>query len=691
MGINLSRITGAFILGTTAFIASQGKLSGQSLNPPANSIEKKQEDTKAKFDVNEFKNLVSELGNRQWRTREKASTRLFQLSKTLPLNERYKFLSFILDEAAKDPELEVMRRLERAQRDIYTSLRQVIASKTEASQKREIPLKLIETIDKKRTAYSWRELTPVVVDIIANEAVSNDTVYDEHTGTDVVQKTWDPELVQPLSKLLLSAVESGKDSKELQKEATKLIIDLTKYPLQEHDTFVALYNIRLKTLAKLPEDKLSEIETGLKEAKKLYLQVDLTNGLEAKLASSATPHLEEILERSIIVFSSNDPKKQTIGMNNINTLKEQFNSPQVKDFVSTKNGSLLFQTRQEFSKDIASTKDLQSQIEIARFISEFARNDIDYHKSYISWLGKQVNNPLLQKLQDKEEAYNILESALIDELCILNTSHNRALVKKETLKPLIQSYTKLAKQSSGEQAFLRKNLQAFVDFEYSSYLYSEEGIPSDLLTLFDTITNNINNLKNKDTRTSLRLEVASALPDSIASTPTRCKDYVTRLSNFYCKDEKNLNTDEFTRLVDSLLNAPDPENTGNKFPPAIMLQFIESNPSYFEKNIEQIISTYKTSKLQAEISTSAKHLQTVHLLFHRLFDEGNKAKTNYGRLTQYFPGTRLVNTAVCGSVNIHSDTSLREQIFRIENWFNKKLEKSIAEVLPSAKIVRSNS
>ena len=680
-------IVGSFILSTAAaIVAAQSISADDKSGPPMPSkgvlkkIDTSDATPKTKFDIDEVKKLVLKLDNDSYSIREQASSKLSEMPKTLSFEGLNDFLIYILDEGAKPTSLEVSRRLERVQGKIYTTLKQTVASQSKSPKRTEVPLKLIEILEKKRSVYVWKELTPVVVDIIANEATISETFYDEHAGSESVQMKLDSQLIAPLSKLLLSAFD--KDSKELQAEATKLIVSLTKPPLREQEIFTSLHNMKLKALTALPENKLSEIEKGLKELKALYLQADLANGLEANLAQSAKPYLGKILEINVDAFSTNDLKKQEIAMGNINVLKDQFNNPRVKDLVSTKNGALIFNRREEFSKNITNSKELQSSIAIARFISELSKDDTSYHKNYVSWLEKQIDNPALQKLPDREDMQNTLEYALLEELYTVSRNGSYTFLQAEIISPLVKTYTKLSKQNRlDSKSSLEKHLGAIIDFQSFSHFYLQlperEKLHPDLLDLFDDVTDGINKLKDTKDKSLLRSQVATVLPHIH---PKGHKDYIDRLSTFYC-EEKDLNINEFMSLADSLLNSPDSEHIGKYLPPKVMLQFIENNPKYFEKNIQHIIETYKKLTVPAVKSTAGKQLQTLYLSFHRLFNEGRKAKTSDGWLTQVYPSTQVVNTSTSSGTNLKYLPDGIEQISRIETWFNRRLEKSVTEIL----------
>ena len=678
MGISINRLAGSFILSTAAAVfGAQGNpvdnKSDSSKSPIVKKIDSPvtipTEDTKTKFDEAEAKKLVAKLGNSLYKERDTAYSKLLKISETLPVNELSNFYIYILDERLKPHNTEANRRLDLVKSNIADALKE----KTVEGEYLKTTLDLIAVMDKKRSPHIWSEFTPVVLDVIVNKKLFPDTYYyDRDTNSNIKVIRTDPKLMEPLSKLLLSA--SDKDSKELQAEATRLILSLIKPPLLEHKTFVSLHDMKLKEISKLP---LDEIEKGLKELKALYLQADLSYGLEAKLSHSAIPYLEQILDKNINALSTDDPKKQMAAMININALKNHFKSSNLKNLLSTKNGSLIFKSK-NFSKNITSAKELQSSIKIARLISELSKNDINYHKSYVSWLEKQIDNPEIQKLPDRKEMQNTLEDSLLEELYTVKKSGYVTPLQQEMIPRLVKTYTKLAKQSSLDRAFLERNLGAIVDFQAVSYYYldypKQEKVHPDLLALFDTVTDNINKLKDTKEKASLRAQVPMAIS---YVNPKENKDYVNRLSSFYSKE---INTDEFMNLTDSLLNSPDSGHVGKYLPPEIMLQFIESNPKYFEANVKHIIETYKKSNVPAVKSTSSKQLETLYLSFHCLFDE--KRKTD-GWLKQYFPRTNLINDTNRGNTDLSSHPELMKQIARIETWFDRELEKSISEVISS--------
>lgn len=667
-------IIGSFILGTAATIGAAQYTSPQTKTP---SRATSNDVVKTKFDRDQVKKLVVDLDSNFYRVREKASNELLKMSKDLSIDGLYDFLIYVLDESVKQASPEVRRRLERVEYRIFETLKQTAASQDKTKRK-EVPLRLIEILDKKRSVYVWSRLMPIAVDIVANRATINETFYDEHANSEGTISRVDPEPATKLSELLLSPFD--KDSKELQEEATKQIVSLTRSPRGEREIFISLHNIKLEALSKLDEGKLSEIEKGLKELKDLILNGDLSNGLETVLAKEAKPYLEKILEVSVKAFSSSDPKKQALGINNINVLKNYFNNLQIKSLVSTKNGALIFNKRQEFTKDITSSEELQSSIEIAQFISELSKDDIGFHKSYVNWLEKQVDVYSTKKNPDKNKMDATLEHALMEELYTVANSGSLTSLKAEIINPLIRTYTKLAKQVTPDSALLEKNLRAIIEFQYFCHYYLgisyQEKIHPYILSLFDSVTDGIKNLQNTEHKSYLRRQIVTVTP----CMNSWYKDYIDKLSKFYCA-ENGLNTDEFMNLTESLLNSPESKHVGKYLPPEMMLQFIENNTKYFEKNIGHIIEIYNKSNSPAIRSKSKEQLRTLYLSFQRLFNEKEKAKTTDAYLTQYFPSPNVINQGIVSSdINLRYRPELKEQISRIENWFNKRLESPITEI-----------
>ncbi len=722
MNIGVRQI-GSFILCTaaTAF-AAQSVSSDENKSDPQKSVDTlvQKENIKITFDESEVKKHIVALNSDVYRIRDTAYKKLLQLPDNLSLDDRISFSVYIMDKAINPPSEEVNTRLGRIQEKALEALEQKIISQTDTSKSKETALKLIEIMSKKRATFIWRKLTPVIVTNIANEAVIskrhtlvgvkniNTVPYSEYKEIQADRK-----LIKSLSGLLLSV--SNNDSKELRAEAVRLSASLTKEPLHEHEAFISIYNEKLQALALSIEGKLSNLESKFKELKELHSQADLSNGLEPKLVQLAKPVLEEILEVNINAFLTNDLKKQEAAINNINFLKTQFTLLNIKDLTNSKHISLIFSKRQEFTKDITSSKELQTAIQTAISTSRLPGVGSDYHVSYINWLEKQADNPLLLKLPNRKEIQNILELALKEELYTTANSNSKIL-QSETINPLVKTFTKLAKQRNVDAEI--PDLQAIIDFQYFSHFYlnfaEQEKLHPHMLTLFDATTEGINNLRNKEDKTSLRIQILTTLPfvnsyppDSIVEklggewilrkresdrvTRLYREDYLSRLSKLYCKGQNKPDTEEFIRLTDGLFNSSDSEHPGKDLPPEIMLQFIENNFEYFEKNIRHIIETYKESNESAIKSASQKQLKEISLSFHRLFNEKKKAsmsdKKNKkpdedGWLTQHYPRTNVVNTSTNGSTNLRYRPDWCEQISRIEAWFYRRgLEAQIKEVI----------
>jgi len=338
-------------------------------------------------------------------------------------------------------------------------------------------------------------------------------------------------------------------------------------------------------------------------------------------------------------------------------------------------------------------------IKTAQFISELSKNNATYHKNYVSWLVKQIDNSILDELPDRKEKQKILEAAAREELYVVARIEKNPLLQAELIKPLVKSYIKLAKQNNLNPAFLKKNIEALIEFQYFSYFYldysKEEELHPDLLVLFDTITDSIHKVQNIKDKTSLRMQIATTMPlinsfgpeqyldqdgrlrkkaaDRVAN--LYCKDYLTRLSNFYCKNQSVLDTEEFMKLTYSLLSSgfKEKKHVGRDLPIEMMLQFVENNPEYFEKNIQSIIEAYKKSNISAVKSASGEQLQELYLSFHQLF--------NAEWLTQSYQQTKVINTSTAGGTKLQYRPDWRNQISKIETWFNEKLERPLLETV----------
>ncbi len=317
-------------------------------------------------------------------------------------------------------------------------------------------------------------------------------------------------------------------------------------------------------------------------------------------------------------------------------------------------------------------------------------NDSNYHITYVNWLDKQID-----KYSDKQEIKNILESAIKEELYTIAKSGHYTLLQNTVVKPLLNTYTKLAKHNDSEPQVLKKTLEGLIDFQYCSYFYLDykknEELHPDFLILFDIVASGINKLKDSSEKENLQMQVLYAVPLGPHS-PLRMyrkgegekeavdrlfalyrKDYISRLSDLYCNSQKDFNKKEFLRFMGALLNSSDSEYIGKDLPPEVMVQLIDINLNYFEKNIKCIVETYKKSNNRNIKSETNEQLKELYLSFNRLFG------AQY--LTQCFQSTKVVNTTSASSINLKYCPELQKQISKIENWFNEKISKDISEVI----------
>ena len=405
-------------------------------------------------------------------------------------------------------------------------------------------------------------------------------------------------------------------------------------------------------------------------------------------------------------------------------VKVPFDKKKAKELISALDND-SFKVRAAASLKLLKIPDYLSLEELSEF-SIYITNEIAKSNSLeVSFRLKQVEKKVVGILKFDEMRFPT-EKGLRETLYNLAKSENPIRSNPEVIKPLIQSYLDFTKQKDLKttekytQAYLEyvkrkkldskileKNLQALIDFQYFFHFYlnyqQQELLHYDLLTLFDTITGQINNLKDKGDRTSLRIKVLTTMPivdsyppddvvkqfggewmlrkkESEKITRLKLENYLPRLSSFFCKEENYTNTEEFVKLTDSLLNSSHSEHPGKHLSPEMMLQFIETNTKYFEKNIQHIIKTYKESNNPDVKFTLSKQLLELYSSFHHLFRERHKAAGS-GYLTQHSLSTRVVNTSLSTSTNLKYRPDWCEQISRIERWFIERLERPIREII----------
>ncbi len=691
--MRIPRVVSCFVLG--AFITgARGVSAGDKsdLPKPSGDIVKKaeppsdgQKKAKTKFTVDE--KLINSLGSESFEIRQRASSELSAMPHNID------FLVYLLDEIAKPHPLEISSRLQLVQKKVLQSLEQAAVDQTtEPSKRLEIPLELINIMNEKRSTLVWSRLLSSVMWIKVNEPVPNQAF--EHNGYSDIQFP-NRKLTDPLGTLLLSPFDKdSKDSKELKAKAEEVIVSLAGY--REYDMLISLHNIKLKRLAELSE--LGEMENGLKEFRKFYLRLGLSQEIESRAAYSARAYIQKILEKSIEAYSTDDPKKQAIGINNINLLKKnnELGYLRIEELVRPKNTASVFK-RKEFSGYVTSVEELLSFMKIAHF-AELNINDPGYYTGYSGWISKQIYNPELQRLPDREEIKNILEHEPVGRLSSLAKNNGFYEAKAEAVSPLVQTYANLVKKYGSDPEFLKKNWKHIIDFQYFSHFYlknpEREKLHRDLLALFDNLAESINNIKDLKEKAYFRTQLVTALPlvssyssyglDEFAKRANKfaqkaAEDYIVRLSDFYFKGQKNLNTEEFMQLTDSLF-FHDSQGVGKDFPPEIMLGFIRHNFQHLEKNMMGIIEAYKKSNVPAVKAVSREQLQKLYSSFHHLFRERRKAEIDNGWLLQYYQKAEIINTAPATSFNLKYYPEWREQISEIERWF-QRFERPITEII----------
>ena len=691
-------VLGAFITGARGVSASDKPdlpkpsaaiVNNKKIDPILS--EPKKENAKTKFDISRFEKLVKNLGAESFPLRQKASSDLLSMSSNID------FLTYLLDETVKLYPLEISRRLELIQRKVLAALEKAAVEQAESPKTLEIQLQLINIMKEKRSTHVWGKLIPSALWIMINEPIPN-LPEDGHNGYSDLQ-FHNRNLREPLSELLLSTFnKDSKDSKELKAEAENTIVSLIRNPLRDHEPFMSLHDMKIKALA---EGTVSEMENGLKELKKLYSKLGLSHGHESRLAYASRASVKIILEKSVEAYSTDDPKKQTIGINNINFLQKELDYLQVGSLVRPENTALVFK-RKEFLGYVTSAEELLSFMQIARF-AELSVNDANYHKGYFDWISRQIDNPALQKLPDREEIQSVLKYSPIGKLYSLATNARRYPVQAEVVSPLVQTYAKLIKKYGSDPEFLKKSCKHIIDFQYFSHFYlsypEREKLHPYLLVLFDNLAESINNIQDTKEKAYFRTRLVTALPlvssvcsDGISLDPATklankfaqrvTDDYVIRLSNFYFKDQKNVDVEEFMQLTDSLLFHDSEKGAGKDFPAEIMLGFIRYNLQHLEKGFERIIETYKKSNIPAVKAVSREQLQKLYSSFHRLFNESNKAETDVGCLTRYYQTSDLINIAPQSSINLKYRRDWRRQISEIERWF-QRFERPMSEIILS--------
>jgi len=161
-------------------------------------------------------------------------------------------------------------------------------------------------------------------------------------------------------------------------------------------------------------------------------------------------------------------------------------------------------------KSLTSPQQLELLTKSAQALLKLS-NDSNHHITYVNWLEQQIG-----KYSDKQEIKNILDNAIKEELYTIAKGGHHTSLQNTVVKPLLHTYTKLAKHNGSEPHVLKKTLEGLIDFQYFSYFRLDykknEELHPDFLILFDIVTSSINKLKDSSEKENLKMQVLHAVP-----------------------------------------------------------------------------------------------------------------------------------------------------------------------------------
>ncbi len=582
----------------------------------------------------------------------------------------------ILEELFK--KVEDLKPNTKERQDILESLKKIAIANAKSPDRAKISLKLIDIMDKTRTTENWSEIAPIAIDIITQQAIENKKTLGKNEFDVIIGLELDQKQFEPLSKLLLSVFDkdTGKDLKELQKEAINHILSLSTCPAVSVEPFLSLNNMKLKALTELKENRLKEVGEGLKELQQIYSKMSEYYKWN-KLTESSTPYLEKILISNINSLFNDDIKIQAIAANNLAILNDQFSFntfrvSQVKDLLDAKKYSKSFFDKKLYFNENTNVKEVEVIASAGLTLLSLA-SDSDYSNKLMSWLNSHAENSIKsQSLEKQKRLEAILRNAI-------TTVPRTTQINKESeqFKALIPAYTKLIKHNNSDHLFLSNGLNGLkeiIELHFGSDSLKAETVKyfhHHAVDLFNTILDGIDKLPQEKAKL-LRLDLLKAQrafyfyinDDELQD------DFINRLSTFYCKNQKIVNEKEFMKVANSLLRTykdiDGSVSIETLWTPYMMVNFIGQNPEYFEKNIHHVIETAKVTK-------NADELIDLYLSFHCLF--------NTSEIRQWLNSTDVSTSWVLQRMS--EKPNLKKQISKTENWFNEKLEKQAFETILS--------
>ncbi|MBI3589873.1 MAG: hypothetical protein HY094_00650 [Candidatus Melainabacteria bacterium] len=560
-------------------------------------------------------------------------------------------------------EVEELKPHSKGRKAALDFLKATAISQAKSPDRNQITKKLIAIMDKNRTASNWSEIIPLVVDIMKEQAIANKKYLksDDYDGK-LFRIFLDEGVLKEFTPVLLSVfADSKKDSVELQKEATKAVLILTNVPYSKSEIGLSWHAAYLKLLVNLPDERANEVQDGLYELQEIYSfpYIKVSDNPQ-ELLNESKPYFEEIFKKSIRYLSTNDVTKQTIGSDNLVVLQHHFDQfPDIyrmrKTFLEVNKNSVDF-FNEKLNKLEKSTDDIKSTKALVKgslALLELSKNERDYHKKFIEWLGSQVEKSINVNGEAKsnKEKQTILEIAIRDELQLIPKTHNHL----ELAKSLVIPYTKLIKENT---ELLKDGLRGYEQFK----AYGDNEVNNTSIALFDAVIDGLPKLPLDEQR-KLKAQIIF-LPQSyyFQSDDEKTQNLmIEHLSKIYRNSQ---DPEDFSQLVKSMLftESLPPNYLRTKWHPYSLYKLIDYNKEYFEKNISSIMETVKTSGDEKARITARSLLLETYKTFQNI--------------------PKLTNTS-----RIHIDPkkinldTLDKLKVKTTSWYENKLERPMFETI----------
>ena len=567
-------------------------------------------------------------------------------------------------------------------------LKQTAIAQAKSQDKAIIRLKLIEILNKKEVE-NWKELTPIILSIIQEQAIINGKVLSREKDGEIKLLEIDKTLAEPLSKILLTTLFDIKSSKDLKEEARTGFCTLINEPFGYKESFFSFQKEKLKSLCELPEDRLSKIGENCEELTNIYQR--FARGTEI-LQKELAPHLKKLLEINLNLIKDDD-KKLAVAGNNLTSLSKLFwhynpwwvkeNKYYIAKDVKAYELSSPFFKNVLWKNETISPKRIELLVKISEALLELSlvgEQDnptaftLESNKLYVNWLTKQINNSIKDRPKDSLERQKVLEYAIRNEI-----HHHRIVpnLRGELFKTLIYKHIELTNHNISNADFLSNALGTFTylkDYTYNYYSELNDNNKKELgdaaLSLFYVACDGIEKLSASDDIKKLNVDLLKA-PGFIDNTDKDNLDKcLNHLSTILCKKSSN-DSEEFMQTVRALLdtNLERPETTWS---PHLLHNFMANNLDYFGKHTVKIIDTYKNS-INTDLKTkSLNDITELYLFFHQIH-----------RIGKYAYMARITPTGwhkQGGSTDL-TPPELQPIYKKTNDWFIKKLDKPFIEII----------